>query len=60
MPTAEAGERCVLSGIIGLIFSLVMWRLTGSFVGWAALFTPGTVLITLGFCRVYRADHPRP
>jgi hypothetical protein len=38
----------ILNGLVALLFALAVWRLTGSFVGWAALFLPGSALVLLG------------
>jgi hypothetical protein len=34
--------------MIALALSLLIWKLTGSFLGWAVLFGPGAALVTMG------------
>ena len=52
--TGSAGA--ILNGIFALILALVVWRMTHSFIGWAALFAPGAGLVLWGLVRVLRGD----
>jgi hypothetical protein len=45
----EPGVGHLLNGILALALSLIVWRLTGNFYGWAALAIPGAVLIFRGW-----------
>jgi len=38
----------LVNGVAALLLALAMWRLTHSFVGWLALFVPGSILILWG------------
>jgi hypothetical protein len=42
--------------LIALSLALAVWRLTGSVLGWAVLFVPGAVLVTIGTIRVFGGD----
>ena len=33
--------------------SLIMWKLTGSYLGWLILFVPGELLTALGLYRLF-------
>ena len=37
------------SGIVGCFASILMWRLTHNWWGWATLFLPGATLIVTGW-----------
>jgi O-antigen ligase len=45
----DPGVGPILNGIVALTLSLIVWRLTGSFAGWIALFIPGAILIFWGW-----------
>jgi hypothetical protein len=45
----DPGVGSILNGIVALILSLIVWRLTGNFLGWIALFLPGAILIFWGW-----------
>lgn len=50
------------NGLLALILSLLIWRLTGSFLGWLALFLPGALMVTRGVVLLWREvvnDSPR-
>ena len=42
------GVSAIAQGLLGVILSLIMWRLTGIFWAWAVLFLPGSILIFYG------------
>jgi hypothetical protein len=44
----------IVNGLIALALALILWRLTGSFGGWLALFLPGSVLVLKGWAAVIR------
>ena len=44
----EKAQRCITSGLIGLVGALAIWRMTGNFWGWLALAAPGGFLIFYG------------
>jgi hypothetical protein len=41
----------LINGLIALTLSLIIWKGTGSFIGWLALAAPGGVLILAGWVR---------
>ena len=41
----------IVNGIFALGLALLMWRITHSFLGWLALFVPGSILVLWG-CRL--------
>jgi hypothetical protein len=43
------GAGALFNGIVALVLSIILWRLTHSTLGWAVLFTPGAVLVLWGF-----------
>jgi hypothetical protein len=44
----EAAIGYFVNGLIALALSLVIWRLTHNFLGWAVLFLPGSALVIWG------------
>jgi hypothetical protein len=48
-----AWDLCL--GIFVLCLSLIIWRATGSFLGWAGLFVPGSVYICRGLYGTFAA-----
>jgi hypothetical protein len=44
----------IVNGLIALALALVLWKLTGSFVSWLALFLPGAALVIWGFIVMLR------
>lgn len=44
----DKGVSSLLLGLFVLSLALVLWRLTGNFVGWAALYGPGAVYTLRG------------
>jgi hypothetical protein len=44
----------LFQGLAGLVLSLLMWRLTGSVLAWAILFTPGALLVGRGLYLVFK------
>jgi hypothetical protein len=44
----EKSQQNFLLGIFVLALSLIMWRATGSFIGWFVLFAPGSFFIFRG------------
>jgi hypothetical protein len=44
----------ILNGLIALMLAVTIWRLTGSFLGWLALFAPGSALVFLGLYHVFK------
>jgi hypothetical protein len=47
-------ENLLINGIVALAFSLGVWKMTGSFWGWAVLAVPGALLIFAGWIAVLR------
>ena len=43
------GGQSICLGIFVLLLSLVILRATGSYLGWAALFAPGSIYVLRGF-----------
>jgi hypothetical protein len=43
----------LVNGISAIILALVLWRLTGSFVGWLVLFVPGAALIAISWVLIF-------
>lgn len=50
------GVGALFNGIVGLCLSIVVWRLTHSASGWAALFAPAALLLVWGLYRVFWLD----
>ena len=50
--TSAVQSLCL--GIFILLLSLVMWRATGSYLGWAALFLAGSFYVLRGFYLIAR------
>lgn len=46
------GVQALMFGLFGIILSLLMWRITHSFVGWALMFIPGSCFIAYGLYRI--------
>jgi hypothetical protein len=44
----------VVNGTLALALSLVLWRLTGSFLGWLVLAAPGSALVIWGWVLALR------
>jgi hypothetical protein len=44
-------EGYIINGLIALTLSLIIWKGTGSFIGWLVLAVPGGVLILVGWVR---------
>ena len=44
----------IMNGLIALLFSLLVWKLTLNYFGWLALFIPGSVLVLYGVYRVMK------
>lgn len=42
-------KRLIINGLMGLCLSLIMWKLTESFLGWIVLFIPGALLVLVGW-----------
>ena len=40
---------CIVSGLIGCFGSLLIWRLTGSWTGWAIMALPAFCLVFYGW-----------
>jgi hypothetical protein len=51
------GVGRLFEGILVLGLSIVIWRLTGNYWGWLALFLPGAFLTTYGVYLVFREEH---
>jgi membrane-bound ClpP family serine protease len=45
----DPGVGPILNGLVAVILSLIVWRFTGSSLGWIALFAPGAILIFWGW-----------
>ena len=43
------GAGTLFNGIVALVLSIAVWRLTHSALGWAVLFAPGAALVLWGF-----------
>ena len=43
------GAGALFNGIVALVLSIILWRLTHSTLAWAVLFTPGAALVLWGF-----------
>jgi hypothetical protein len=52
----QGGPRLIVNGMMALCLALIMWRLTGSFLGWLALFVPGSALVFAGMLVVVSRD----
>jgi hypothetical protein len=50
----DPGVGPILNGLLALALSLIVWELTGSFPGWAALATPGAALVFRGWALALR------
>jgi hypothetical protein len=50
------GAGALFNGIVALVLSIILWRLTHSTLGWAVLFAPGAVLVLWGFYLVLVGD----
>lgn len=50
----DRAQGCFVNEIIALAFSLLVWRLTHNFYGWAVLFGPGGALVIKGFVELFR------
>jgi membrane protein implicated in regulation of membrane protease activity len=46
----------IVNGMCALIFSLLIWRITGNFWGWLVLFLPGSYLVFVGCWKVFKSD----
>ena len=46
----------ILHGLLGLALSLLVWRLTHSWLGWAVLFAPGAGLVLWGILTGFTHD----
>jgi hypothetical protein len=46
----------IVNGLIALVLALAVWRLTGSFLGWLVLFTPGSLLVIAGVVAILRGE----
>jgi hypothetical protein len=44
----------IVNGLIALTLSFAIWKLTGSFWGWLALFLPGAALVIWGWIVILR------
>lgn len=47
-------EGLILNGMLAVALGYVVWKWTGSFLGWAALTGPGGALIIIGCVAVFR------
>lgn len=47
-------EKDLVLGTFVVILSLIMWRLTHEFLGWAVLFWPGSFYVLRGIWRLFR------
>jgi hypothetical protein len=50
----QRAEESLVNGILALALSLVLWRLTGSFLGWLVLAAPGSALVIWGWVLALR------
>jgi hypothetical protein len=50
----DKGPDYIVNGLIALVFSLIVWKLTHSFLGWLALFVPGVTLVILGWMLILK------
>jgi hypothetical protein len=50
------GVRELFQGVFILILALLIWRATGSFLGWLALFAPGAGYVVVGLVKVLRGE----
>ena len=46
------GVMEVFQGVFILILALLLWRATGSFFGWLALFVPGAGYVAWGLVKI--------
>jgi hypothetical protein len=46
----------IINGLVAVSLALLVWRLTGSVLGWGVLFIPGSVLVSIGTIRVFRGE----
>jgi hypothetical protein len=44
----------LLNGLLALLLSVIMWRLTHNWWAWFVLFMPGGALIVLGWIGLFR------
>ena len=54
--TMPRGVRKCGEGVFALALSLLLWRLTGSFVGWLVMFAPATAVTVYGLYRIFLMD----
>ena len=50
------GESAIVMGVFILALALILWRTTGSFPGWLALFLPGAALVGRGLWALVRSS----
>lgn len=43
----------IVNGMTGVALAYVLWKLTASLIGWAALFLPGAALILAGTVLIF-------
>jgi hypothetical protein len=48
------GANELILGIFVLALSLLLWRLTSNFWGWAVLYAPGAYFVILGIVRIFK------
>ena len=53
-PRLSPGLFELTNGLCALIASLLIWRITGSWIGWVVLWTPGAYLVFIGLWKVLR------
>ena len=54
----SAGTYELVNGLCALIASLLIWKITGNYLGWLVLFIPGSVLVFLGIWRLFTDKTP--
>jgi hypothetical protein len=47
------GANYTFRGIFVLGLSMALWKITGSFEGWATLFTPGSIFVVMGLYYIF-------
>jgi hypothetical protein len=49
----DSGIIITVNGLSGVILSLIMWKLTESYLGWLILFIPGSILTIFGTILIF-------
>jgi hypothetical protein len=53
---SDRAVNYILEGILALILSVIMWKLTGSFLGWVVFSVPGSALVLYGWYLIIKDE----